>query len=286
MLSTCGLPSNPLEADRDWYETTLPTMTLVRLREKPYLGGFEAICVDEFQDIVGNPLLLQVILALAGTGSAKGTQLVFAGDQSQQILRPVAERVSAFAQARELVPDMVHVRVRKNCRIAPALMGQLQPALGIDLRLTGHRMARSTEGALEIISAVEGAESKALAQALRTLLERFAPEDIRVLSPFGSTNSLIGGLLARPANSKDERWLQKQFSIDGSQGKIRWRSIFKFKGLESDAVVITDVSPNAIAFTAKENLNLRDLLYVGMTRAKYNCVVIDSAGFFDQSASA
>ena len=286
MLSTCGLPSNPIDAGREWFETTLPTMTIDRLQEKPYLGGFEAICVDEFQDIVGNPLLLRVLLALAGTGSAKGTQLVFAGDQSQQILRPVAERVPAFAQARELVPDMVHVRVRKNCRIAPVLMQQLQPALGIDLRLTGHRIARSTEGALEIIASAEGAEIAALAKALRKLLERFDAEDIRVLSPFGATNSLVGGLLSRHAKSQDERWLQKQFKHDGSPGRIGWRSIFKFKGLESDAVIITDVSPGAIAFTTQNSLDLRDLLYVGMTRAKYNCVVIDSAGFFERSGEA
>ena len=278
MLSLCGLPANPVDADREWYETTLPTMALDRLKEKPYLGGFEAICVDEFQDIVGNPRLLEVILALAGTGSAVGTQLVFAGDQTQQILRPAAERVLAFRQARQMVPDMVHVRVRINCRIAPVLMQQLQPALGIQLKLTGHRMAKSTAGGLEIVRATEQTETATLAKALRVLLETFSPEDIRVLSPFGSTNSLVGRLLSRPARSQDERWLQKRL---GQDGNIGWRSIFKFKGLECDAVVITDISESAIEFTAQNDLDLRDLLYVGMTRAKYNCVVIDSVGFFD-----
>nr|WP_279588078.1 NERD domain-containing protein [Salinibacterium sp. ZJ454] len=285
MLSVCGLPANPADADREWYETTLPTMTLERLREKPYLGGYEAICVDEFQDVAANPLLLKVLFALAGTGSPDGTRLVFAGDDSQQILRPVADRVSAFAAARRLVPDLVHVRLRKNCRMAPALLTQVKSALGMDLALTGHSMAPSIDGGLDIVDAREQAETSALATALRGLLERYDVADIRVLSPFGETNSLIGRLLARPERSQDERWLRKKLKHDGNPNGIAWRSVFKFKGLEADAVVITDVGQDAIDFIARLNLDLRDLLYVGMTRAKYHCVVIDSVGFLSEAPS-
>jgi ATP-dependent exoDNAse (exonuclease V) beta subunit len=35
-----------------------------------------------------------------------------------------------------------------------------------------------------------------------------------------------------------------------------------------------------------KQLRWRDLLYVGTTRVKYNCVVIGTAGFFDRSAPA
>ncbi|WP_161972340.1 ATP-binding domain-containing protein [Glaciihabitans arcticus] len=74
------------------------------------------------------------------------------------------------------------------------------------------------------------------------------------------------------------RWLRKQLAApDGSGGKVRWYSIFKFKGLESDAIIITDVNPAAVAFADTHALNLPDMMYVGMTRAKYHCVVLDSA---------
>ena len=94
MLSVCGLAANPADADNEWFQTTLPELAIEKLAEKPYLGGFEAICVDEFQDIAGNPRLLKVVIALA--------------------------------EARALVPDIVHLRLRTNCRTAPGLSMALQ----------------------------------------------------------------------------------------------------------------------------------------------------------------
>ena len=272
MLSVCGLASNPADADNAWFQTELPELAIATLAEKPYLGGYEAICVDEFQDIAGNPLLLKVVLALAGTGSATNTEIILAGDESQQILRPNGERVSALAEARALMPDLVHLRLRTNCRTAPGLSKQLQRALKIDLQLTGHRIPSSVESGLDVVAVAPGEETAALATALRSLLTRFAPEDIRVLSPFSSSS-----LAATFSDSTaDGRWLRKQLV---PQVKVGWRSIFKFKGLDADAVIITDLSAAAVEFMRGNELDLADLLYVGMTRAKYQCVVLDSAGY-------
>lgn len=275
MLSICGLPANPADGDDGWYESELPRRILERLREKPYLGSYEAICVDEFQDIAGNPTLVDVLLALSGTGSAHGTQLVLAGDDSQQILRPSAARVDAYAAARHLVPDLVHVRVRRNCRTVPAIIDGAEGVLGHGLGFTGHRVARSVPGGFEVMTIDRGAETTALAAALRGLLEHHEPEDIVILSSFGENNSTVGRLLHRAEKSQDERWLRKQLRHDGGTGKIRWRSIFKFKGLEAEAVVLTDLGQEAHEFVASGGLSWDDLLYVGLTRAKYRCVVLD-----------
>jgi hypothetical protein len=86
-------------------------------------------------------------------------------------------------------------------------------------------------------------------------------------------------LLWRPERSQDERWLRKQLLHPSSSGKVRWRSIFKFKGFEVDAPIITDFNPAAVEFMRANELDLADLLHVGMTRAKYHCVVLDSAGY-------
>jgi len=245
MLSICDLPRNP---DQLWYETTLPNYALAQLRAKPHLASYEAILVDEFQDIAANPLLLELLLALAGTGSAEGTTFVLAGDESQQILRPTGERVHALDVARTIIPHIHQVRLRTNCRTGPQLSGKLQRALGIDLGLTGHRISTSVPNDLEVVRVAPGSEAAALATALRSLLLRF-------------------------------RWLRRQLlAADGSGGNVRWHSIFKFKGLEADAVIITDLSPAAVEFTSANGLNLADMMYVEMTRAKYDCVVLDSAG--------
>lgn len=274
MLSVCGLPTNPADADDSWYEHELPKRTLERLREKPYLGSYEAICVDEFQDVAGNPQLLDVLFALSGTGKPEGTKFVFSGDERQQILRPLAGRVDPYAVARDRIADLVHVRVRRNCRTVPAIIQGAEHVLGRRLGFTGHRVSRSVPGELEVVAVKAGSETDAIAAALRGLLEHHEPEDIIILSPFGASRSSIGQLLARSEKSKDERWLRKQLQHDGSTGKVRWRSIFKFKGLEAEAVILTDLNDDAREFAASGGLSWDDLLYVGLTRAKYRCVVL------------
>ncbi|MCW4386330.1 NERD domain-containing protein [Salinibacterium sp. SYSU T00001] len=274
MLSICGLPTNPADADSIWYEQQLPQLTLERLQEKPYLGSYEAICVDEFQDIAGNALLLDVILALSGTGKPEGSELVFAGDSRQQILRKSEQQVDAYAVARERIADLVRVRVRRNCRTVPAVIDGAEAVLRRALGFTGHRVARSVPGGLEVVN---GEATSAVASALKSLLEHHDAEDIVILSPFGDTNSTVGRFLQRAEKSKDERWLRKQLAAEGSAGKVHWRSIFKYKGLDADAVILTDLGAEARDAVRSWGLNWDDVMYVGLTRAKYRCVVVDAS---------
>ncbi|PZU49705.1 MAG: hypothetical protein DI566_01095 [Microbacterium sp.] len=274
MLRLVGLPTNPVDAGHDWYTRELPERALVTLREKPYLGDCEAICVDEFQDVAGNPLLLDLIFELAGTKSATGTRLVFAGDIRQQIMRRADDYVNAYTIARERIPDLVHVRVRRNCRSAPGLLSGVEHVLGKQIGYTDHRVSKSTPGGLDVVAVTEGRETAALASAIKALLQHHAPEDIIILSPFAQKRSLVGRFLARGEQSADERWLRKQLQHEGSTGRIRWRSIFKYKGLDAEAVILTDLSDEAKDFVTAEGLDWSDLLYVGLTRAKYRCTVL------------
>ena len=274
MLSLCGLPANPEGAKHDWYTRELPERALAVLREKPYLGGFEAICVDEFQDIAADPRLLDVLFALAGTGGPTGTKLVFAGDSRQQIMRRADDHVDAYTIARKRVGDLVHVRVRRNCRSVPELTSGVEALIGQTLGFTGHRVARSVPGGLVPVAIADGNETSALASALRDLLKDHEADDIVILSPFAAKKSLVGRFLARTEKSQDERWLRKQLQQEGSAGRIRWRSVFKFKGLDADAIVLTDLTDEAKDFVASQGLDWNDLLYVGLTRAKYRCAVL------------
>jgi len=233
MLQVVGT-ENPEEATDAWYERDLPELALAALRQKPHLGGFEAICVDEFQDIAGNPLLVKVVFALAGSGGAQNTTLVFAGDARQQILRKTGSVVDPYSVARALVPDLVHVGIRRNCRTVPSVISGAESLVGRGLGFTGHRVARSVPGGRETVTVDAGGETTALAGALRTLLEHHDPEDIVVLSPFGGTHSTVGSLFARTERSKDERWLRKQLVHDRTAGRLQWRSIFKYNGLEAE----------------------------------------------------
>jgi len=55
--------------------------------------------------------------------------------------------------------------------------------------------------------------------------------------------------------------------VDLRSGKIKYSSIYRFKGLEAPAVVITDVH-------ALDTAAQRSLLYVGCTRALHRLVIL------------
>tara|TARA_R110002124_G_scaffold64556_1_gene176224 strand:- start:1750 stop:3585 length:1836 start_codon:yes stop_codon:yes gene_type:complete len=271
MLRVSGLDENPEGADDTWYREELPTRALASLTQHPELGGFAAICVDEFQDIAGVPLLMDVLQALAVGADIHRAHVVLAGDAGQQIMRSTDDRAEPLLAARELVPDLVHVRVRRNCRVAPRLLRAISGQLGRPLNHSGDRMPESTLGQLDKVTVAEGRELPALATALKGLLEQHPADEIVVLSPYGPHSSMVGRLLAREPETKEERWLHENLS--GEAG-IKSHSIFKFKGLDAAAVVLTDLSPKSAAWADEHGLSWNDLLYVGMTRAQYRCTLL------------
>ena len=137
------------------------------------------------------------------------------------------------------------------------------------------RMPASTPSSLQVDSMAEGRELPALLTALKRLGEWYEPEDIVVLSPFGPQSSLVGRFLAREPANKEERALRELLT---GERPVAWRSIFTAKGLDAPAVVVTDVTPEAAAWADEHNLSWNDLLYVGMTRARYACTVLRGEG--------
>ena len=134
-------------------------------------------------------------------------------------------------------------------------------------------MPDSTPGALEVVPVAEGRELPALLTAFKAHLEHFGPDEVVVLSPFGEQSSLVGRFLAREPANKEERQLRELLS---GERAVAWRSIFKRKGLDAAAVVLTGITPDAAVWADQRRLSWNDLLYVGMTRAQYRCTVLRS----------
>ncbi|MGM7667633.1 NERD domain-containing protein [Microbacterium sp. A93] len=307
MLRLAGLSSNPENAEHSWYTEELPSLALDALKANPTLGGYEAICVDEFQDIAAFPAVLDVLIALAGTGSPDGTKLAFAGDARQQILRPSDSYVDPYEIARNRVPDLVHVALRRGLRQVGTLTASAESLLSRQFGYYGHRVTSTIDAPLVVKQVSDSAQaSSALAEALKELLEHHQAHDIVILSPFGARNSLAGRLLAAEHFSKEERWLRERLKVEpqsgtglgpvdavstdvtvdvseapnpgtmpkAPSGRVRWGSIFKYKGLDAEAVILTDIGDDGLAFIRREGIDWFDLLYVGLTRARYRCVVI------------
>ena len=305
MLRIAGLTENPVAAGQDWYTEELPTLALAALAAEPTLGHYEAICVDEFQDVAGFPKVLDLLFALRSSEPAGSTKLAFAGDARQQILRPVHAQVDPFAVAKERIAGLVHVSLGRGLRQISGLTSSAEDLLSRRFGYRSHRTTSTIDAALVVKKVQNPADaSHALAEALRELLEHHQPHDIVILSPFGVRNSLAGRLLTAKNFSKEERWLRDRLRVEPAlgtvdltagrvavevdaatpassallprvpAGRVRWGSIFKYKGLDAEAVILTDIGEDGVAFVRGEGLDWFDLLYVGLTRARYRCVVI------------
>jgi hypothetical protein len=276
MLDITGL-RNPKNADSNWYQVELPRLAVKKLEQRPDLVEFDALCVDEFQDVAGSPPLLNVLFRLVHGGSTRASRIVLAGDKNQQIMR-AGKPVDPFETAKFMVPDLVRVRLRTNIRNAGALGRQIKHVTGMPDGDEVFILDGEIDGSLTVHAAKDDrAQASALRKTLERLLVEFSPDEIRILSPFG-TRSLAHKLMFEPGESNDARWLKTKLRQEGGGGggAIRWRSISKFKGLESDVVIITDINEEAEAFALESGKSLNELLYVGMSRARYHVVLIGS----------
>lgn len=87
-------------------------------------------------------------------------------------------------------------------------------------------------------------------------------------------SSLAGRVVHSEANSNEATWLKENLKSPAVTDGIRRRSIMKYKGLESEVVVITDLGQDARDFFQKIGQPYEDAIYVGITRAKTKCVVL------------
>ena len=85
---------------------------------------------------------------------------------------------------------------------------------------------------------------------------------------------MAGRVVHAEATTNEAVWLRENLKSHAVIGGIRWRSIMKFKGLESEVIVITDLGRDAQDFFEKIGRSYQDAVYVGITRAKTKCIVL------------
>jgi hypothetical protein len=276
MLEFAGLSTNPSDAGSDWYEVELPDLALAGLKRKPFLGNFSTLLIDEFQDLVGKLKVVEFLFSLGRSQGVADTNLILAGDERQQILVDNKGRLGAFETAKAIVPDFVKYKLKSNTRMSPKLHREMQQFLGIQLEVDEHRIKSDKTGGLTIIETTPKQQVKALKECLKELLVSYSPSEIRVLSPFGANRSLIGKLFEGETRANDEVWVKANARHSTTNGEVRWRSISKFKGLEAEVVVITDIGQDAQDFFAARGQPMTDWLYVGISRARHRCVLLMS----------
>ena len=219
---------------------------------------FDVLVVDEAQDVLWSRHVLGFLDAALRGGLAGGRWAIF-GDFNRQAIRP---NVVPFDPA-EVLPDRGFVRARLllNCRNSRSIAEATAVVTGVESRI---RKPDGTVPELKVEHRFYGKKLDLPALLTRTV-ERLTHEgtpveDIVVLSPCRLDDRQKSGLagIERIAGHPLQA---AESGADVAPGSLRCSTIGRFKGLESNVVILVNVD----AMDGERN---ESLLYVGMTRAR------------------
>jgi ATP:corrinoid adenosyltransferase len=250
----------PEGAHDSFWKNELPDAAIFRLLEGHRDSGrFDLIVTDELQDLLYPPYLDVLDLVLKG-GLADGSWRIFGDFERQMLYGQDCEQAEALIHQR--FGEFARGSLRVNCRNTPRVAA-LSHLLG---RLTPNysRILRPDDHIEPVISyyAKPSQQRKELSKTLKRLFkESYNGNDIVVLSPKAGTRCAA-------ASVTEEPWSDLLAAYESaSTGQIRYTTIQSFKGLDSPAIVVTDIeSVNGDMFSS--------LFYVATTRALERLFII------------
>lgn len=223
-------------------------------------GRFDIVIADEIQDLL-HPSYLDVLELVLKGGILGGSWRMF-GDFERQML---------YGQDRDQVEDLIRKRcgtfargaLRVNCRNTPRV-ATLSHLLG-GLTPNYSRILRPDDHIEPVISyyAKPSQQRKELVKTLERLFkESYSGDDIVVLSPKAGTRCAAASITDKP-------WSNQLAAFEtASTGQIRYTTIQGFKGLDSPAIVVTDIEH-------VDGDMFSSLLYVATTRALERlCIIV------------
>lgn len=250
MLRLAGIHPS-LDAGSDFWDQELPYMAIERLLESGDNAEHDFLIVDEVQDLARDPYL-DVLDLLVDGGLARGRILLF-GDFERQSIFDISDGRPLLRTA---CPGLTIHRLTANCRNLPRIgyvvntFSKLEPGF--------EHFRRQDDGVdpTFIAYAADDDQSTKVVESVRRLRdEGFDLTEIAVLSPLRSGST---------SETTTDPWLRQVLSpADGGlpkPGRLQFATIQAFKGLESPAVVLTDLDGHRVP-------NFESLLYTGMTRA-------------------
>lgn len=239
------------------YWDQLASRCVHALLERGEPAQFESLIVDEAQDLAA-PEFLDVFELLLVGGLAKGRWRLFGDFAGQTIFqRGVDSRSKVAEELRSRKCEVIaKYRLTVNCRNASTVADTIQTVCAPDPgysrvldathpgSVTPH-FVDSPDDELRLVSKLMGERSKV-----------FGSSKLLLLSGVRDQQSVAHRLVESGARGLYPR----REGIKGD-GAIPYCTIHAFKGMEADAVIITDLSD-------LREQQTRSLLYVGLSRAR------------------
>jgi Nuclease-related domain/UvrD-like helicase C-terminal domain len=254
-----GSTADAAATDPSYYQQRVRA-ALDLAQRTPEAEKFDLLVVDEGQDFRDDGDKLALLDAMLKGGLAKGRWRWF--EDLDQILSPesttppagdhqaLLECLDAFGQVEV---DCNWRNTEQIAQAAAKVMGRpTPPSFGVQgpkVTTVPSKPGRD----FDLLAAVLGHEN----------IRKYRPEDIIVLSMKGAGKESFAG----KAEAAGYRLVPYDANAPYESGTIRTSTVFKFKGMESHVVILTDVD----ALTTTRD---RRKAYVGMTRAKYDLYVL------------
>jgi hypothetical protein len=215
------------------------------------LRPYDIVVIDEAQDVMQEDFL-DVLDLLLRNGLTKGRWRAF-GDFANQAIYD-AER-AGIHRLEERGISFSAYSLRENCRNTP-IVARLVESLGALPDGQGYTRILRPQNRFEPHNDFYddlADQHDLLALEVSRLLDEFEPREIVILSTMasGSAASTINSSLVEVPFSEQ---------LNDDNNVIRYSTIHRFKGLDSPAVILTDIED----VTSDRS---RSLLYVGMSRA-------------------
>lgn len=268
MLEMTG-GSVPKNAVQLYWDKELPLQAAEYLLEGDGIGQFDLLIVDEAQDIVHNPHFCDVLDLLLIDGLRNGRWFVFGDFEKQAIY--IENWHALDSGLVERFSNCAKFSLGTNCRNTPEVAQYAQWLTNMG---KPYRNVRRKAGEMKpMLKWYGGTQQKRLFRGvLDSLLDNGIPiRDIVVLSTRSDEKSLMATL---------DKGLQEMFQPLAKAGYKRWQqerekgayaSIHAFKGMEARHLIITDVDEVGTDI-------MNSLLYVGITRALHNLIILASDG--------
>jgi hypothetical protein len=255
----------------DYFERELPERVFDEVAARAGLAGavrFDELVIDEAQDILLNPGYQMVLASVLDGGLEKGRWRFFGDFGHQDIFgRLGASPRDQLELTLGFQPPIV--RLRENCRNLPRVSHIAAQLADMSGGYTGCR--RDDDGFDPAVLYYDGAKTarKQLVAALDMLHSAgFEPGQIVVLSRRSASNCLAATIDTPP-------WRDRLRPVgEAGGGYTGYDSIFRFKGLEAPAIVVTDLDPLEGTGRWSAEVDARALMYVAATRSLSRFVFI------------
>lgn len=259
------VPSDSVQANR-FYRQDLPE-AFINMGGIPEELRYDALIVDEAQDILNECMLLCFDQLLKG-GLPKGRAAIFY-DARQNIFSPggKAELDRSLGMLRDDY-GFASFTLTDNCRNTRRIAEFVRRVTGID---TGEPFPVEGIGVEVRFYENPADQRRLLAEALRDLIKKgIAQDDIVVLSHKGKRMqdgcfhdlSMLDGICSY-------MMIDGFTGLSGAKGKVKLATIQSFKGLESKAVIVADVTKFDDETGFRSSIN-----YTSFSRAKAHIVVL------------